>query len=110
MSNATQVPFQVSVSDADIEHLRNKLEQVRFPDELASAGWKYGAPLADIQRLVKRWKTGFDWRRWEAEINTLPQFTRDIEVEGFGTLNIHYVHQRSQVDNAVPLLFIHGCR
>jgi hypothetical protein len=36
-------------------------------------------------------------------------FTRDIEVEGFGVLNIHYVHQRSKVKSAIPLLFVHGC-
>jgi hypothetical protein len=36
-------------------------------------------------------------------------FTRDIQVEGFGVLNIHYVHQRSQVQGAIPLLFVHGC-
>jgi hypothetical protein len=36
-------------------------------------------------------------------------FTRDIEVEGFGILNIHYIHQRSELESAIPLLFVHGC-
>ncbi|EMD39697.1 hypothetical protein CERSUDRAFT_92190 [Gelatoporia subvermispora B] len=61
-----------------------------------------------MKRLVERWKDGYDWRKAEAEINSFPQFTRDIEVEGFGTLNIHYVHQKSTVKNAIPLLFVHG--
>ena len=110
MSANTERPFRVSIPDEDIKLLHKKLELARFPDELEEAGWMYGAPLADVKRLVARWKDGFDWRRSEAEINVLPQFTRDIEVEGFGTLNIHYVHQRSGVENAVPLLFIHGCK
>ncbi|THV02305.1 alpha/beta-hydrolase [Dendrothele bispora CBS 962.96] len=39
----------------------------------------------------------------------MPQFTRDIEVrDGHGTLNVHYMHKRSEVDGAVPLLFVHG--
>ena len=106
---AEETPFKLSVPEAEIELLRQKLELVRFPDELEDAGWDYGVPLAHIKRLVARWKEGFDWRKSEAEINKLPQYIRDIEVEGFGTLNIHYVHQRSQRDSAIPLLFVHGC-
>lgn len=102
-------PFKVSVSDADLDLLHRKLELVRLPDELEEAGWEYGAPLADVKRLVGRWKDGFDWRKAEAAINEFPQFTRDIDVDGFGTLNIHYIHQRSAVANAIPLLFVHGC-
>ena len=102
-------PFTVAVPDSDLELLHKKLDLVRLPDELDGAGWDYGAPLADIKRLVARWKDGFDWRAAEASINKIPQFTRDIEVDGFSTLNIHYVHQKSTVKNAVPLLFVHGC-
>lgn len=45
MSMAAEMPFKISVSETDIELLRKKLEQVRFPDELEDAGWKYGTPL-----------------------------------------------------------------
>ncbi|KAJ7600256.1 Alpha/Beta hydrolase protein [Mycena floridula] len=101
--------FKIAVSDDQLALLRKKLDLHVFPDELEDAGRKYGAPLADIRRLVARWKDGFDWRKEEARLNEeLPQFTRDIEVEGHGTLNIHYVHQKSQVENAIPLLFVHG--
>lgn len=105
----TETPFTVAVPDEDLELLKRKLDLVRFPDELEDADWDYGVPLSDIKRLVAHWKDGFDWRASEAKINTLPQFTRDIEVKGFGTLNIHYVHQKSQLENAIPLLFCHGC-
>ncbi|KAF7332854.1 EHN domain-containing protein [Mycena venus] len=85
------------------------LDLTRFPDELDDAGWDYGAPLADIKRLVTRWKNGYDWRKHEAALNAeLPQFTRDIDVEGFGTLNVHYVHKKSALETAIPLLFVHG--
>ncbi|KAH9947419.1 alpha/beta-hydrolase [Amylocystis lapponica] len=104
----SEQPFKVSVPDADLDLLHQKLDLVRFPDELEEAGWEYGTPLADVKRLVAHWKDGFDWRKAEAEINELPQFTRDIEVDGFGALNIHYIHQKSTVENAVPLLFVHG--
>ncbi|KAG6810577.1 hypothetical protein H0H92_011277 [Tricholoma furcatifolium] len=76
-----------------------------FPDELDEVEWNYGAPLADIKRLATYWKDGFDWRKQEALLNAqLPQFTRDFEVEGHGTLNIHYMHKQSVVQGAIPLL------
>lgn len=106
-----ETPFTISVPEEKLENLRKKLELVDFPDELNDAGWDYGAPLQDIQRLVNHWKTGFDWRAQEKKLNEdLPaQFTRDIKVEGFGLLNIHYVHMPSKTAGAIPLLFCHGC-
>lgn len=102
-------PFKVAIPDADIDLLRKKLELTRWPDELEGAGWAYGAPAADVRRLAARWKDGFDWRAAEKKINELPQFTRDIDVDGYGTINIHYVHKKSEAKDAIPLLFVHGC-
>ncbi|KZT12144.1 uncharacterized protein LAESUDRAFT_746838 [Laetiporus sulphureus 93-53] len=70
-----------------------------LPDELDGEKWQYGAPLVDIKRLVARWKDSFDWRKAEVNINALPQFTTDIEAYEFGKLNIHYVHQKSSIEN-----------
>ncbi|KAI0629888.1 alpha/beta-hydrolase [Trametes polyzona] len=110
MSSSTSwaKPFKLEVSDADLELLRQKLELTRFPDELEGAGWNYGAGLPDIKRLTTYWKDSFDWRKSERAINELPQFTTDVEVEGHGSLNIHFLHQKSTVENAIPLLFVHG--
>ncbi len=108
-----EYPFTIHVPDADLDLLRRKLDSTRLPDELelgaGSQQWAYGTPLASIKRLVARWCDGYDWRKSEAEINKLPMYTRDISVDNFGTLNIHYVHQRSNVLDAIPLLFVHGC-
>ncbi|KAJ3575872.1 hypothetical protein NP233_g812 [Leucocoprinus birnbaumii] len=105
----SETPFKIAVTDQELELLKKKLELTRFPDEIENAGRDYGAPLQDIQRLVAYWKDGYDWRKYEAQLNEeLPQFTRDIEVEGFGTLNIHYIHKKSATASAIPLLFVHG--
>ncbi|KAN0088174.1 Alpha/Beta hydrolase fold [Tylopilus felleus] len=102
-------PFKIAIPDEKLDLLRKKLELATFPDELENADWKYGVPLADIKRLAERWKNGYDWRKHEKALNDeLPMFTRDIDVDGFGTLNIHYVHKKSTVANAIPLLFCHG--
>ncbi|CDO72047.1 hypothetical protein BN946_scf184943.g82 [Trametes cinnabarina] len=108
MSTTAERPFTLSVPDCDIDLLHKKLDLTRFPEDLENAGWDYGAPLSDVQKLVEHWRTKFDWRKAEVEINKLPMFTRDIDVESHGTLNIHYVHQKSKVQNAIPLLFVHG--
>ncbi|THH30136.1 hypothetical protein EUX98_g4065 [Antrodiella citrinella] len=107
-SSGSEKSFTLAVPDADLELLQKKLALATLPDELDDAGWAYGAPLVDIKRLVEHWKNGFDWRASEAAINKVPQFTRDIEVDGFGTLNVHYAHQKSESESAIPLLFIHG--
>ncbi|KAI5829925.1 alpha/beta-hydrolase [Schizophyllum commune Tattone D] len=102
-------PFKIAVSEEKLALLRAKLELVTWPDELEDAGSDYGAPLALVKRLTERWTTGYDWRAQEAAINAeLPQFTIDLEVEGHCPLNIHFVHQRSEVGSAIPLLFVHG--
>ncbi len=106
----TPQPFKIAIPDEKLRLLRQKLDLATFPDELEDSGLKYGAPLADIRRLVARWKEGYDWRTHEAALNAdLPQFTLDIPVDDFGTLNIHFVHQTSKVEGAIPLLFVHGC-
>ncbi|OJA19659.1 hypothetical protein AZE42_02812 [Rhizopogon vesiculosus] len=109
MSFSDEIPFQINVPEEKITTLHAKLDLATFPDELEDAGWKYGAPLADIKRLMKKWRSGYDWRKHEKDLNQeLPMFTRDIKVDDFGTLNIHYVHKKSKVVDAIPLLFCHG--
>jgi len=111
MSFSDETLFQINIPDENLATLYAKLDLATFPDELKDAGWKYGAPLADIKRLAGKWRSGYDWRKHESELNKeLPMFTRDIEVDGFGTLNIHYVHKKSNVVDAIPLFFCHGCR
>jgi hypothetical protein len=102
-------PFTLSVSDTALNDLQERLKLTRFPEEISGFGRKRGPPLEDLTRLVARWKDGYDWRRREAEINKLPMFTRSIEVTRFGPLDIHFVHQKSKVEGAIPLLFVHGC-
>lgn len=103
-------PYTISVSDGKLQNLAQKLEIATFPDELDESGWDYGAPLADIKRLTAYWKDSYDWRNQEAKINELPNFKTAIHVDGFEPLDIHFIHQRSDVDRAIPLLFCHGCK
>jgi hypothetical protein len=108
MSSSSIEPYTIHVEEDKLQKLKQKLELAEFPDELDEAGWAYGSPLADIKRLTQYWKNDFDWRKAETKLNALPQFHTAIPVEGFETLDIHFVHQRSNVAGAIPLLFVHG--
>ena len=102
-------PYTISVPEEQRQRLTKKLEATTFPDELDHAGWDYGAPLADVKRLAIYWRETFDWRKQEARLNELPNFKTAIQVDGFESLDIHFVYQKSNVEGAIPLLFSHGC-
>ena len=107
---ASVKPFNINVSEEKLATLKSKLENATFPNEIEDVDWAMGAPLADVQRLTKYWKDGFDWRKQEQKLNDLPQYTVTVDVPGFGNLEIHTIHQKSSVEGAVPLLFVHGCK
>ncbi|KAG8415526.1 hypothetical protein J3459_011435 [Metarhizium acridum] len=108
MTNIT--PFKIDVPDAAIKKLKAKLELSDLPDEVDfSNDWDYGAPRDDILRLTKYWRDGYDWRAHEGRLNAdLPQFKTTIDVDGFGSLNVHFVHKKSPRPGSIPLLFCHG--
>src|SRR6266567_4913623 len=96
-------PYTVALPQADVDDLKVRLSRIRWTNELAGSGTDYGVPLSPLERLVKYWREGYDWRIWEAKLNTYPQFTTTIDGE-----NIHFLHVRSNVDNALPLILTHG--
>lgn len=104
-------PFQINVPQSSIDSLNEKLSLSKFPDRVDfSDDWDFGAPLGDVKRLTEYWRDRFDWKEHEERLNSLPQFTTNIPVDGFGDLNIHFIHQKSTHPDSIPLLFCHGCR
>jgi hypothetical protein len=108
MSNI--IPFKIAIPNEKIHRLKQKLALTDFPDEVVDTDepWSRGSPLADIKRLALYWEKGFDWRKAEVRLNQFPQYITKIDVDGFDTYDVHFIHQPSAVPNAIPLLFIHG--
>lgn len=102
-------PYTIRVSQTEVDKLNQKLAVSEFPNELEDAGRDYGAPLREVKRLVTFWKDVFKWSVVEKEMNKLPNFETTIDVDGFGPLDIHFLHEVSSVKTAIPLLFVHGC-
>ncbi|EGX89969.1 Epoxide hydrolase [Cordyceps militaris CM01] len=102
-------PYTVAVPDDALAKLKSKLDALDLPQHVEfEDDDRYGVPAADVRRLAAYWRDGFDWRAQERRINQLPQYLTPIEVDGFGTLNIHFVHQKSAHSGSIPLLFCHG--
>jgi len=96
-------PFTIAIEQAALDDLRERLARTRWPDELPGVGWRYGVPLSYVQRLAEYWRSGYDWRAWEARLNAYPQFTTEID----GQI-IHFLHVRSVEPDAFPLILTHG--
>ncbi|KAF8857344.1 alpha/beta-hydrolase, partial [Acephala macrosclerotiorum] len=102
-------PFRIAVPEERLARLKQKLALSDFPDEVLEAEpWQRGTPSSDIKRLAQYWENGFDWRAVEAKLNLFPQYTTSVEVEDFGTYDVHFIHQLGPNPNAIPLLFLHG--
>src|ERR1700719_3542598 len=101
--SAAVTPFRISVPDAVLTDLKERLARTRFPEEIDGSGWDYGTNLAYLKELVTYWRDTFDWRAAERRLNQFDQFTTNID-----GLEIHFVHQRSRNAGALPLVLTHG--
>ena len=96
-------PFRIHVSDAAVKELRERVQATRWPARETVNDQSQGVQLDRIQSLVNYWGTGYDWRKVEAKLNALPQFTTKID-----GVDIQFVHVRSRHPNALPLVITHG--
>ena len=96
-------PFRINVPEEDLADLRRRILATRWPETETVADQSQGVPLAMIQELARYWMTDYDWRTCEANLNALPQFITEID-----GLDIHFLHVRSQHEDALPLIVNHG--
>ena len=104
MSDETEIrPFRVDMPDEAIAELRRRIGATRLPSKELVDDRSQGVQLATIQELTRYWQTDYDWRRCEAKLNALPQFTTEID-----GVDIHFIHVKSRHENALPLIITHG--
>ena len=102
--NATGIkPFRINVPQADIVDLRRRLRETRWPEKETVGDPSQGPQLVQLQELVRYWGNGYDWRKAEAKLNALPQFTTNID-----GVEIHFIHVRSRHEHALPVIITHG--
>ena len=100
------MPFRIEVDDRELDDLRWRLERARRrrgPGERADPGWEHGTSALYLTKLLDHWRTAYDWRRHEARLNRVPQYTTAVDGE-----LLHFVHVRGRGPRPLPLLLLHG--
>ena len=108
MSSTTETttqlsPFHFEVSDDQLEELKLRIGATRWPSKELVDDRSQGVQLETLQKLARYWETDYDWRKVEAQLNALPQFTTEID-----GVEIHFIHVKSQHENALPVIMTHG--
>jgi pimeloyl-ACP methyl ester carboxylesterase len=104
IESATEIrPFQVEVPEEKLADLRRRVAAARWPSKELVKDRSQGVQLATLRALARYWETDYDWRKVEAKLNALPQFKTEID-----GVEIHFIHVKSQHENALPLIVTHG--
>ncbi len=96
-------PFEIVVPDAAINDLKNRLQNTRLPDQISETTWEYGTDKAYLTELIDYWENEFDWREQERTLNQFDHFKTEID-----GIEMHFIHQRSEHPDAIPLMIVHG--
>ena len=102
-NNAPIIPFEIDIADAAIADLKRRLAATRMPDQIADTTWEYGTDSSYLSELIAYWQNDFDWKKQESELNQFDQFKTEID-----GLDMHFIHQRSENPDAIPLMIVHG--
>ncbi|KAJ7766928.1 Alpha/Beta hydrolase protein [Mycena olivaceomarginata] len=97
-------PFRIDLAKG-LPHLESLVKNTNLPSEplYPDAGEDFGVQLDFLRDLKTQWVEGYNWAEQEAELNQLAQYTTTI-----GKQTVHFVHEKSDDEDAIPLLLIHG--
>lgn len=98
-------PYEIpQLSQSRLEILREKINSTVWPNELEKDyDWDYGAPTWAVKPLVEKWGKNFDWNEFKEEIGQWNHYR--MKIDG---LLVHYIHERSQQPDAIPIVLLHG--
>jgi pimeloyl-ACP methyl ester carboxylesterase len=95
--------FKIDIPQSQLDDLKQRLAATRWPDEIPGVGWSRGASLGYLRDLAEYWRTSYDWRAAEAQLNQFPQFLTEID-----GVQVHFLHVRSPEPGAMPMILTHG--
>jgi pimeloyl-ACP methyl ester carboxylesterase len=96
-------PFTLDVPEAQLDDLRRRLSNTRWPAEIDGAAWDYGTDQEFLKGVVDHWLHRYDWRRVEAEVNATGSFMTEATGQ-----RVHFLHARSDDQDGLPLVITHG--
>ncbi|HME85884.1 MAG TPA: epoxide hydrolase [Roseiarcus sp.] len=96
-------PFRFTASEEALADLRRRVAATKWPSKELVTDASQGVQLATMRELALYWQSDYDWPKVEARLNALPQFTTSVD-----GLDIHFIHVRSNHENALPIIVTHG--
>jgi pimeloyl-ACP methyl ester carboxylesterase len=101
MKNVTE--FKVSIPQSDINELKARLQNTRWPGEAEGSAWNFGTSEVYLKKLVTYWTTNYDWRKHEAALNKYPQYIATVD-----GIKVHFQYIKGSSKNSKPLILTHG--
>jgi pimeloyl-ACP methyl ester carboxylesterase len=95
--------FRVDVPEGRLDELRRRIRASRLPRRELVDDASQGVQLETIEALTRYWGAEYDFSRLAERLNAFPQFTTEID-----GVEIHFLHVRSEHENALPLIVTHG--
>jgi pimeloyl-ACP methyl ester carboxylesterase len=103
-TRATEIrPLTGEIPQAAFDDLRARIVATRWPSKELVDDRSQGVQLNALQELMRYWVEDYDFARLESRLSALPQFTTEID-----GVEIHFIHVRSQHEDALPLIMTHG--
>lgn len=96
-------PFTYNASQVELDDLRRRILATRLPEKETVSDFSQGVPLATVKKLARYWAAEYDWRKVEKRLNAVPNFVTEID-----GLDIHFIHVRSEHEDALPIIISHG--
>ena len=101
---STAEPFTIHIEEEVLDDLKTRLNRTKlFPKPFNTKGKQYGQEQNIHDQLIEYWRTRYDWRKFENELNSFKNFK--MRIQG---LSIHFIHEQSPNPNAIPLILLHG--
>lgn len=107
-------PYTINVDPAVIEGIRVKASEFRETEPIDAPAWFDGPPTLEINAVAKYWAEDYNWSDVQDGINgNFSHFYTSVPPPGGKyasneSLDLHFIHQRSEREDAIPILFLHG--
>lgn len=96
-------PFSIDTSKAELDTLKDRLRATRWPDAETPDDWSQGVPIAYAKEFCNYWAEEYDWSERCERLNSFAQYITQID-----GLDIHFIHVRSPLATARPIILTHG--
>lgn len=100
-------PFKIEISDTILDTIKHKIASYEWHEmpKIAEGGnrWAYGTDMAYMREICDYWLSSYDWRIWEAHLNSVPHFKAMVDDQ-----EIHFIHVKGSGSAPEPLLLTHG--